>query len=206
MIISRETTPITDPQRQLELIIHPVRIRVLSALSRCPLTTAELDEAIPDVPRSSLYRHVRLLRDEGLIEETSREAAGGAPERRYKLTGAHELDPARLAQMSGPQHVEALTGYLMSVLARFSAVVGQAPRVDRVAERMGYREVGFWASDAEFDAAVAGMNAALLPLLSHAPAPERRARTLSTITFPTQPLGEGATTSAPHPDPTDDEV
>ncbi len=56
-----------DPRRQLELMIHPVRIRVLGALARRPLTTAELDVEIPDVPRSSLYRHVRLRRDEALL-------------------------------------------------------------------------------------------------------------------------------------------
>ncbi len=117
-------------------------------------------------------------------------SAGGAPERRYRLTAAARLDPARLAAMSGAQHVEALTAYLMGLLSRFAAALGDRPRVDLAAERAGYREVGFWASDAELDAAFAGLNAALLPLLQHGPGPGRRHRVLSTVSFPTLPSAD----------------
>lgn len=193
----------TDARRQLDLLIHPVRIRVLSALSRCPLTTSELDAEIPDVPRSSLYRHIRLLRDEGVIEEEARVPAGGAPERRYRLTAAVHLDPARLATMTGAQHVEALTAYLMGLLSRFSAVVGPRARVDLVAERIGYREATFHASDAELDAAFAGVNAALMPLLQHGPGPGRRHRVLSTVSFPTLPpdVAGAAVPTSDEPEP-----
>lgn len=183
-----------------------MRIRVLSALSRRPLTTAELDVEIPDVPRSSLYRHVRLLRDEGFLEEEARASAGGAPERRYRLTGPAQLDPELLNAMTGAQHVEALTTYLMSVLTRFAAVLGSRARVDLAAERIGYREASFWASDAELDAAFAGLNAALAPLLRHEPAPGRRHRVLSTVTFPTQPLAAPDAASPASEDPEADEA
>ena len=45
------------PSEKADLIIHPIRLRILQLLSREPLTIRKLVQLMPDVAKSSLYRH-----------------------------------------------------------------------------------------------------------------------------------------------------
>lgn len=51
-----------------QLITHPVRSRILAAMMGRPLTTQQIADLLPDLPVSSVYRHVRLLAEGGLLE------------------------------------------------------------------------------------------------------------------------------------------
>ncbi len=53
----------------LDLILHPVRLRIVHAMSGGRTrTTSELCTSLPDVPRTTLYRHVGLLAEAGVLE------------------------------------------------------------------------------------------------------------------------------------------
>src|SRR5689334_7486282 len=90
----------------LELIAHPVRLRILHALSGGRmLTTSELCARMPDVSKASAYRHVGLLVDGGVIEVESEQRVRGAVERRYRLRGDRAvIDPKMAASLSPDQH------------------------------------------------------------------------------------------------------
>ena len=51
-----------------ELVLHPVRLRIVQAFLGTPsLTTAQLRERLPDVPAATLYRQVATLVEGGLL-------------------------------------------------------------------------------------------------------------------------------------------
>ena len=53
----------------LELLAHPVRLRIVHAMrGGRTLTTAELGARLPDVSKAMLYRHVELLATGGVLE------------------------------------------------------------------------------------------------------------------------------------------
>ena len=62
----------------LEAMLHPVRLKALGALSRGELTTGELADLLDGVAASSLYRHMKALRDAGLVTVTERRPTRGA--------------------------------------------------------------------------------------------------------------------------------
>lgn len=66
------------------LLLHPVRMRVVIALSGEELTTRDLQKVMPEVPQASLYRAISQLHDAGVIEIVSAERRGGAMERTYR--------------------------------------------------------------------------------------------------------------------------
>ncbi|WP_084100102.1 helix-turn-helix domain-containing protein [Demequina sp. NBRC 110051] len=66
------------------LLLHPVRMRVVIALSGEELTTRDLQKIMPEVPQASLYRAISQLHDAGVIEVVSSERRGGAMERTYR--------------------------------------------------------------------------------------------------------------------------
>jgi hypothetical protein len=64
-----------------QLITHPVRSRILAAMMGRPLTTQQIADLLPDLPVSSVYRHVRLLAEGGLLEPVEEVRVNGTATR-----------------------------------------------------------------------------------------------------------------------------
>ena len=183
--------------RRLDAVVHPVRLRILRALTERPSTVAALVEALGDVPQSSVYRHLKVLRDEGFVEPDP-EARGEGREQVFALARSAHLSADDVRGIGGEAHVQAFMTYVMGLAQEFAGWAGDRPSIDMGAERAGYNEVSFWATPEEFDAMVGALNAAIIPLLNRGPAPGRVHHKLATITFPPPPLT--ATPSAQEPD------
>ncbi|WP_344842114.1 helix-turn-helix domain-containing protein [Nonomuraea dietziae] len=70
----------------LGLLLHPVRLRIVHAMSgERTRTTSDLCARLPDVPKTTVYRHVGLLAEAGVLEVESEQRVHGAVERRYRL-------------------------------------------------------------------------------------------------------------------------
>ncbi|WP_297083974.1 helix-turn-helix domain-containing protein [uncultured Demequina sp.] len=87
----------TDP----DVLLHPVRMRIVLALGGRELTTAQLADAMPDVARTSLYRHAGVLLEAGAIRVVAEREVRGAVERTFALvsdevTASGDLDSAAL--------------------------------------------------------------------------------------------------------------
>ncbi|MFA9430516.1 helix-turn-helix domain-containing protein [Egicoccus sp. AB-alg2] len=174
-----------------DLLLHPVRIRVVQAAVGCELTTGELAAALPDVPTASLYRHVRRLVDGGVLEVVAERPVRGTVERTYRVAlDAASLDPDDVAGLSPHQHVEALAAFTTGLLQSATRYLDD-PVADPAGDGFGYRQVPMWADDEEFAAFVADLRAVLRRAAERGPGPGRRRRTLTTVVVP-DPLPPGA--------------
>jgi len=57
--MTESPTPVTD------VLLHPIRWRIVQRVLGRELTTTELKRDLPDVPTTSLYRHVAVLIEAG---------------------------------------------------------------------------------------------------------------------------------------------
>lgn len=73
------STPIAD------VVLHPVRLRIIQQLGGRELTTAGLRAALPDVTQATLYRHVSTLVDAGILAVVGERRIRGAVERTLAL-------------------------------------------------------------------------------------------------------------------------
>ena len=65
-----------------KIVMNPVRIRIAQYLILHEQgTTAQIGEELSDVPKASLYRHMKMLEDAGLIQVVQ-ENKNGEPWRR----------------------------------------------------------------------------------------------------------------------------
>ena len=48
-----------------DILLHPVRLRIVLAVANDEITTADLAERLPDVATATLYRHIATLLDKG---------------------------------------------------------------------------------------------------------------------------------------------
>ncbi|MBW1638044.1 helix-turn-helix domain-containing protein [Microbacterium resistens] len=74
-----EATPIAD------VVLHPVRLRIVQQLGGRQLTTAQLRAALPDVTQATLYRHVATLVEAGILVVVDERKVRGAVERTLAL-------------------------------------------------------------------------------------------------------------------------
>lgn len=168
----------------IDLIIHPVRLRILQLLGLGPLTTHQIAGALPDVPTSSIYRHVKLLHRHNLIRVVETYRVRSLEERVYALARPPCLGEADLAGLTADDHVRSFTLYTAALIQDFANYVQSAGDFRPLEDRAGYSEALIYATTEEVDAVGRAINAALAPLLTNGPGPGRRLRKLSVISHP----------------------
>jgi DNA-binding transcriptional ArsR family regulator len=168
-----------------DLILHPVRMRLLVTLARRRLTARQLSELLPDVPQATLYHHLGILTRAGLLRVVSERQVRGTIEKLYTIADDNaSLSPADLANASRDDHFRYFTVFVATLLADFARYLHQDAPIDLLADGVGFRETPFYLSDEEFAQAAAAVNQALLPYLNNQPAPHRRRRLFATIVIP----------------------
>lgn len=66
----------------MDLMLNPLRMRIIQTLASCGnMTTAEICAQINDVPRTTVYRHIKLLLDHDVLKIVSEERIRGSLER-----------------------------------------------------------------------------------------------------------------------------
>ena len=76
---------------QRQVLLHPVRMRVVLALGSKDLTTKQVRAKMPDVAQASLYRAIARLVDAGIIAVVERRQRGGVMERVYRVVNAPDV-------------------------------------------------------------------------------------------------------------------
>jgi DNA-binding transcriptional ArsR family regulator len=174
------------PSKALALIVHPVRLRIIQSLVRRARTTHQIAAALPDVPVSSLYRHLRLLLEGGYIEIASTRSVNGIEEKTYQL---RDSQPALLADhdfegldKTGLQQAfSLLTGM---ILTSFQAYLDATPDPDWKRDRLGCAEFTFFATPDEYDVLWKQIWGLLHSAETQPPAPGRVPRKVAVAGYP----------------------
>ncbi len=175
---------------RIDLILHPVRLRILQTLTAESLTTQQISERLEDVPTSSIYRHLKLLLDNELVVVAETRPVRGLEEKFYRSAQVAHLGAEDLVGLTATDHIRYFTTYTMSLLQGFSSYVQQAEaqgKLDFVADKVGYTEITIWATPEELQVAMQAMNQAVLPLLQNEAGNGRRQHKLATISYPVLP-------------------
>lgn len=174
--------------RKIELVIHPVRFQILRAIGSEALTTQEIADRLPDTPKSSIYRHLKLLLAHSLIMLADTRLVNGIQEKTYRLDQPARLGVEDMANLSADDHIRFFTTYALTLVQDFSEYVSKSAPVDMLADRTGYSEVTFYATTAELDEFGVALNTAVLKLLGNGPGDGRSRHKLAIVS---QPLPEG---------------
>jgi hypothetical protein len=171
-----------------DLLLHPVRLRIVQAfLGDRTLTTADLRSELPDVPTATLYRHVGVLTEAGVLAVVGERRVRGAAERSYRLvTEAASVGAVDAAAMSVDEHRRAFATFVAALLADFDRYADAAagPGLDPAADGVGYRQVALWLDDEEFTGLVTELRAVLAARLGLEPDGVRRRRIVSQVFLP----------------------
>lgn len=169
----------------LDLLLHPVRLRILRTfLDGHPATTAQLRERLPDIPHATMYRHVAALAAAGVLEVLDEKRVRGTVERTYRLSWQHaEIDPAGRAAMTADDHRRTFTAFAGGLLADFDRYLAGEP-TDATADGVTYQQAALWLTDAEMAELLSTIRAAVTARLGQDPGPDRTRRMISLVTMP----------------------
>ncbi|EWM17634.1 helix-turn-helix domain-containing protein [Kutzneria sp. 744] len=173
---------------QLDLLLHPIRLRIVHAMSGDRVrTTGDLCRRLPDVPKTSVYRHVGLLADGGILEVVEEQRVHGAVERHYRLRhGGAVIDRETAAAMTLEDHRRGFIGAMASLLAEFNAYLDRDD-ADPPSDSVGYKQGVVWLDAAEMEELAVEVVGLLRRRAGNGPGGGRRPYLTSMIMFPTEP-------------------
>ncbi len=174
-----------------DLLLHPVRLRIVQALlGDRALTTADLRAELPDVAPATLSRHVARLVEAGVLAVVAERRVRGATERTYVLrVSAATIGLDELERMSAEDHRQAFIAFVAGLLADFDRYIERGD-VDLLRDGVSYRLAGVWLDDSELRELLLELTRVLQPRLANAPRRGRRRRILGTVLLPGDVAGK----------------
>lgn len=166
-----------------DIILHPVRMRVLMTISGRQLTTQEIGAALPDVAQASLYRHLRRMAKADILTVVAQRPVRGVMEKVYALTGNGISLAADASRMTLDDWHQAFAAFTTSLLGQFGVYLRQQ-QANPLTDGVTFRTAPVYLSDEELRKFFNDLNAVIVPALSRGSAPGRRRRLLSTILIP----------------------
>ena len=152
------------PSSKTDLILHPVRLRIITATTTDRVTAKDLAQALPDVPQTTLYRHINALVEGGMLEVVDEIPQRGTVERVYSLAAPPSLQPEDLRGLSKEDYQRTFTIVMTSLLNEAISYLDQVP-VDEEFDLLGagfnYNQITLKLTDEEYQA----MNQQILEIM-----------------------------------------
>ena len=179
---------------RLELLLHPVRMRLVHTLRVGEtLTTSQFCDRLPDLPKATVYRQLARLLRGGVFEVESERPVRGAIERRYRLVpGAAAVDADAARSMSLDDQRRGFTAAMAALMADFNAYLDR-DGADPFADSVSYQQYTVWLSADERAQLIGEFTRLVRTLMERLPAEDRTPHLVSTIFFPMErpPQGDG---------------
>jgi DNA-binding transcriptional ArsR family regulator len=167
-----------------ELLLHPVRLRIVLALGSEHLTTSGIAERLPDVPQATLYRQVSVLTEAGLFKVVAERRVRGSIERTYALVAeAVQIEADDVASMTTDEHMRGFITFVGSLVHSLTVYLDE-PTSKPARDGLSYRQAAIWLSETERRHLMKQLGDVLAPYLAQIPAPERQRILLNTILIP----------------------
>lgn len=137
--------------QRLRLVTHPVRIRICQALHGANLTTSQLHAILKDVPKPSLYRHLRILLENGLIQVAETHSINGIEEKVYTIDrSALDITQEDINRgISAQQLAEFALAYINGASSQFAEQVLMQSEPVPLGQLI-FHDFAFFATDEEF--------------------------------------------------------
>lgn len=168
-----------------DLLLHPVRLRIVKALlGDRAMTTKQLAAELPDIPAGSIYRHVARLTDASVLQVVAERRVRAITERTYALRlDSARMQPDEVAAMSLDEHLNAFLAYVSGLLGDFERYIATEPE-DPGKDGAGYRVAAMWLTDAELTDYLNELTAITHHRLANTRQDGRRRRMFYTVLLP----------------------
>lgn len=167
-----------------DLLLHPVRLRIILAVAGREITAQELANDLPDIPQATLYRNINTLAAAGILAVVQERRVRNTIEKTYALQDQNlELTVEDLEDAQPEDYIRLFTEYLGLQLGYYVRYIQQG-KVDPVRDHVNFHMFPVYLSEAEVQSLGQDVNAALLPYTQNKLSPERRRYILGMLFLP----------------------
>lgn len=167
-----------------DLLLHPVRLRIIIAIAGRQMTPQQLAGELPDIPQATLYRHINTLVEAGIFSVVDERRVRNTIEKTYALKDEDLRLTREDLENAGPEdYIRLFTQYLGLQLGYYMRYIQQGD-IDFARDNVVYHMFPVYLSDAEKQKLNEAVNAALLPFAKNEPSPERQRMILGWISLP----------------------
>lgn len=169
-----------------DVILHPVRMKIIQSLLKRSLTVQELMEWLPDVPQATLYRQLKVLTENEVIYITDERKVRGTLERTYSLNfeGAN-ISQQEAEQLSKEDHMKFFMTFFAHLLQGVELYL-ENEEINMMEDGFGYRQYDLYLDEEEFAQFKEDFGSVLKKYGFNEPNENRRRRTLATVFIPGQ--------------------
>lgn len=130
-------------QKRAKLVIHPVRLRIITLLTGKKMTSLELAKKLPEVPQATLYRHIKQLEEGGIIRITETHQVRGTVEKVYTAGSGEKshFSAEDIRQLSSEEHTALFASFITGLYEQFLTLTGKMESRPGLLEMMGYGTV-----------------------------------------------------------------
>lgn len=170
----------------LELMMHPVRMRIITVVAGREQTASQIAQSMPDVAQATLYRHIKVLEKGGILEIVAENPIRGTVEKVYALVQGGELHQDNVDDLTKDDHLRYFTTFMTTLLAQFEQYVTQSETVDPAKDGVGYHTTILNVTDEELQNLVTDLNRTVQPYLQNEASEKRKRLYFSTILMPAE--------------------
>lgn len=166
-----------------KIMMNPIRLRIIQYLIFHEKgTPSQIMEELSDIPSASLYRHIKLLYENGCIEVTEEKKIRGTVERTYALNAKA---PCELAKGGAEQLIQSS---LMSLMTSFNKYFAKET-ADPLRDMLSLSTSTLLLSDEEFMTVLEKIGEAISPYLCTKPEEGKNIRRFTFISSPCEEDG-----------------
>jgi hypothetical protein len=166
------------------LLLHPVRLRIILASAGRQVTASQLANELPDIPQASLYRNINTLSSAGILKVVQERRVHNTLEKTYALPEQGmflTMDDLKNAQPE--DYIRLFTQYLGLLLGYYIRYI-QKGNVDFARDSLVFQMSPVYLSQAEIQKLGQALNDTFLPYLKNKPLPERQRFILGLMSLP----------------------
>jgi hypothetical protein len=179
------------------LLLHPVRMRIILATAGRQVTAQQLANELPDIPQATLYRNINALAAGGILNVVQERRVHNTFEKTYALPEQGPFLTAEDLKNAQPEDYIRLFSQYLGMLQGYYVRYIQKGNVDFVRDNVAFQMFPLYLSEAETQEFGQALNAAVLPYLKNEPSPERKRSIFGLIALPdavSAPLPAAAST------------
>lgn len=167
-----------------DLLLHPVRLRIILATAGRQVTAQQLADELPDIPQATLYRNINTLAGGGILVVVQERRVRNTVEKTYALADQGLMLTVEDLKNAEPEdYLRLFTQYLGLLLGYYVRYV-QKGNVDFARDNVLFQTFPIYLSHGEAQELGRAIKAALLPFLKNGPSPERRRSIIGLMSVP----------------------
>ncbi len=169
-----------------DLVFHPVRMRLITAISGQQLTTRQVLKVIPDVPQATLYRHIGALIRGGVLEVVERRKIRGVEERLLRVKSPPSVTPRDLQGKTNAELEQMGIVFVSGLLSDIRRYLHGKKKADPFRDGVQLSKVTLQLSDAELAALDGKIQKLIMAAVKQPGGASRKGRIFSYLIVPAE--------------------